>query len=81
MARFCGHASSNLAPTAMNKYDLREMKKAVLKVTKDRCWEKFHTPKNMAIDVVREVGEMLEHFTWSTDEEIKKDKKRIKKSL
>ena len=61
----------------MNKHDLREMKKAVLKVAQERDWTKFHTPKNMALDVVREMGEMIEHFIWETNEEIKKDKKRI----
>ena len=49
-----------------------------MKVTKDRCWRKFHLPKNMVLDVVREVGEMVEHFVWDTNEEIKKDKQRIK---
>ena len=68
---------SNPLPSAMKKDDLREMKKAVLKVTEERGWGKFHTPKNMAIDIATEMGEMLEHFTWATDEEIKKDKKRL----
>ena len=53
------------------------MQKAVLKISKDRDWEKFHSPKNMALDVVREVGEMVEHLVWDSNEEIKKDKARI----
>ena len=53
------------------------MQKAVIKISKDRDWEKFHSPKNMALDVVREVGEMVEHLVWDANKEIKKDKKRI----
>ncbi|HUV46598.1 MAG TPA: nucleotide pyrophosphohydrolase [Candidatus Bathyarchaeia archaeon] len=63
----------------INKYDLRLMQKAVIKISKDRDWEKFHSPKNMALDIVREVGEMVEHLVWDSNEEIKKDKKRIYK--
>ena len=62
----------------MNKDSLKQMQKAVLKVTKDRHWGKFHTPKNMAMDLVREASEVLEHFIWDTNTQIKKDKKRIK---
>ncbi len=36
----------------------------------DRDWERFHTPKNLAISLAVEAGELLEHFQWGTDEEI-----------
>ncbi len=36
----------------------------------DREWERFHTPKNLAISLAVEVGELLEHVQWGTDEEI-----------
>jgi dCTP diphosphatase len=35
-----------------------------------RDWEQFHTPKNLAISLAVEVGELLEHVQWGTDEEI-----------
>jgi len=64
----------------MTKTDkLSLMLKAVKKITKERGWEKYHTPKNMAMDLVREASEVLEHFVWSKNKEIKKDKKRIVK--
>ncbi|MBU0618796.1 nucleotide pyrophosphohydrolase [Patescibacteria group bacterium] len=55
------------------------MLQAVRQTSKERNWEKHHTPKNLAMDLVREASEALEHFVWATNEEIKKDKKRIKK--
>jgi NTP pyrophosphatase (non-canonical NTP hydrolase) len=36
----------------------------------DREWERFHTPKNLAISLAVEVGEVLEQFQWGTDAEI-----------
>jgi NTP pyrophosphatase (non-canonical NTP hydrolase) len=36
----------------------------------ERDWERFHTPKNLAISLAVEVGELLEHVQWGTDEEI-----------
>ena len=35
----------------------------------DRDWEQFHSPKNLAIAVSVEAGELLEHFQWLTPEQ------------
>lgn len=34
-----------------------------------RRWERFHTPKNLAMALAAEAGELLEHFQWLTPEE------------
>ena len=34
-----------------------------------RSWEPFHTPKNLAMALASEVGELLEPFRWLTGEE------------
>lgn len=34
-----------------------------------RNWDQFHSPKNLAIDLASEVGEILDHFKWVTEEE------------
>ncbi len=34
-----------------------------------RDWEGFHTPKNLAMALVAEAGELVEHFQWLTPEE------------
>ena len=36
----------------------------------ERDWERFHTPKNLAISLAVEVGELLEHVQWGSDEDI-----------
>ncbi|RZS45190.1 NTP pyrophosphatase (non-canonical NTP hydrolase) [Herbihabitans rhizosphaerae] len=34
-----------------------------------RDWEPFHTPKNLAMALTGEVGELIEHFQWLTPDE------------
>jgi dCTP diphosphatase len=34
-----------------------------------RDWARFHTPKNLAISIAVECGELLEHFQWLDDEQ------------
>jgi dCTP diphosphatase len=34
----------------------------------ERDWEQFHSPKNLAIALNVEAGELLEHFQWLTDD-------------
>jgi NTP pyrophosphatase (non-canonical NTP hydrolase) len=36
----------------------------------ERDWERFHTPKNLALSLAVEVGEVLEHVQWGSDDEI-----------
>lgn len=35
----------------------------------DRDWDKFHSPKNLAITVAVESSELLEEFQWLTESE------------
>ena len=36
---------------------------------KARDWEKFHTPKNLAMAIAGEAGELAAEFQWLTEEE------------
>ena len=42
----------------------------IISFIKERDWEQFHSPKNLAIAIGAEVGELMECFQWKTDEEI-----------
>ena len=35
----------------------------------ERDWDKFHNPKNLAMALVAEAGELVEHFQWLTPAE------------
>ena len=41
----------------------------ILKFRSDRDWEKFHTPRNLAISISLEAAELLENFQWQVGEE------------
>ena len=41
---------------------------------KQRDWEQFHDPKNLAISLNLESSEVLELFQWTKDNEINKNK-------
>ena len=34
---------------------------------RERDWDQFHSPKNLAMAMVVEAGELLEHFQWLTE--------------
>jgi dCTP diphosphatase len=38
---------------------------ALREFARERDWEKFHTPKNLAIALMVEAAEIAEHFQWS----------------
>lgn len=41
---------------------------ALLAFRHEREWKQFHTPKNLAIAISVEAGELLELFQWTRDE-------------
>ena len=46
--------------------DLSEVRDFLRKFAADRDWEQFHTPKNLAMALAGEAGELLEIFQWLT---------------
>jgi len=48
---------------------LRDLAQQLDQFAKDRDWQQFHSPKNLASALVVEAGELLEHFQWSTEEQ------------
>ena len=52
----------------MDKYDL--LKEKLIKFNKDRDWDQFHSPENLAKSIVIEAGELLECFQWNNNYEL-----------
>lgn len=44
-----------------------ELKEKIRKFNKDRDWDQFHSPENLAKSVAIEAGELLECFQWSDE--------------
>ena len=51
--------------------NIQELTEKIIQFRDERDWSQFHTPKNLAISLSLEASEVLEHFQWKTDEEIK----------
>ncbi len=52
---------------------MSEVKKIIEKIKSfrdERDWMQFHDPKNMAVSIILEASELLEHFQWKTKEEV-----------
>ena len=57
-----------------------------IKIFRDeRDWMQFHDPKNMAISIILEASELLEHFQWKTkaeaEEYIKKNRAKVEEEI
>ena len=51
---------------------LQDLKDCMAQFVRERDWEQFHTPKNLAMSIAIEAAELMEHFQWLTVEESKK---------
>ncbi|RLP93452.1 nucleotide pyrophosphohydrolase [Micromonospora sp. CV4] len=49
--------------------NLQELQEQVRLFAQERDWEKFHDPKNLAMALAGEAGELLEIFQWLTPEQ------------
>jgi NTP pyrophosphatase (non-canonical NTP hydrolase) len=48
------------------------LKRLMAGFVRERKWEKFHSPRNLAASISIEAAELLEHFQWLTAEEAQK---------
>jgi NTP pyrophosphatase (non-canonical NTP hydrolase) len=46
---------------------LEQLSQRLLRFARERDWEQFHSPKNLAMALAGEAGELLEHFQWLTE--------------
>jgi NTP pyrophosphatase (non-canonical NTP hydrolase) len=53
----------------MSRLSFDELPTRLAAFARERDWEQFHSPKNLAMAVAAEAGELLEHFQWLTESE------------
>jgi NTP pyrophosphatase (non-canonical NTP hydrolase) len=53
----------------MSENIIKELTDEVRSFADARDWHKFHTPKNLAMALAGEAGELLSEFQWLTPEE------------
>ena len=49
-----------------------ELKAKLARFVRERDWEQYHSPKNLAMSAAIEAAELMEHFQWLTIEESEK---------
>lgn len=53
----------------MSADSLDELREALRRFADARDWERFHVPKNLAMALIVEAAELVEHFQWLTPQE------------
>ena len=62
--------------------NLKKIKQKINKFVKDRDWDQFHYPKNLAMALSVEASELVEIFQWLKDSDIKKvDKEKVSQEI
>lgn len=54
---------------AFTSRDLESIRQAVAGFAADRDWDQFHSPRNLLLAVVSEMGELAEIVRWAGDTE------------
>ena len=65
--------------------DIHSLTEKVVAFRDERDWKQFHNPKDMALSLVLEAGEVMEHFQWKDiaemEEYVKTNKNDIGEEL
>ncbi len=64
-----------------NAITIDELRNEIAKFNEERDWQKYHTPKNLALSISIEAAELLEHFQWLNDAEVEnylQDPKKVR---
>ncbi|HMK18936.1 MAG TPA: nucleotide pyrophosphohydrolase [Chitinophagaceae bacterium] len=59
--------------------DIEQIIEKLIAFNNERDWDQFHNPKDLALAINVEAGELLELFLWKNPEEA--DKEKVKKEL
>jgi NTP pyrophosphatase (non-canonical NTP hydrolase) len=54
--------------------DIKKITDKLIEFRNERDWEQFHNPKDLAVALNIEAGELLENFLWKAHEEASKEK-------
>ena len=56
--------------------DIKQITETLIKFRNERDWEQFHNPKDLAVALNIESGELLENFLWKSHDAADKEKVR-----
>ena len=61
--------------------NIKDFQKKIVKFRDARDWKQFHNPKDLSLSLVLEATEVMEHFQWKSENEIKDYVKSHKKEI
>lgn len=61
--------------------DIQKITKEIRKFRDERDWKQFHNHKDVALSLVLEASEVLEHFQWKSSAEVEAHGKACKDEL
>ena len=61
--------------------DIKTLTEKIKKFRDERDWAQFHNHKDMALSLVLEAAEVLEHFQWKKPEEVEVHAKNCKDEI
>ena len=65
--------------------EIKKITKKIKKFRDERDWKQFHNHKDVALSIVLEAAELLEHFQWKNKKEVetyvKKNKNEIQDEI
>lgn len=61
--------------------DIKDLTDKIVQFRDDRDWKQFHNPKDLAVSLLLEAAEVLEHFQWKSTEEMESHIKNNKEDV
>jgi NTP pyrophosphatase (non-canonical NTP hydrolase) len=56
--------------TSDSNTTVRELRDAIARFVRERDWERFHDPKNLAMSIAIEAAELMEPLQWARSDEV-----------
>lgn len=53
----------------MSNDSIQQLTTRILEFCEERNWAQFHSPKDMAVAIAAEAGELMQHFVWQSPEQ------------
>jgi NTP pyrophosphatase (non-canonical NTP hydrolase) len=60
---------------------VEDLTKRIIASRDARDWKQFHNPKDLALSLVLEAAEVMEHFQWKNESEMKEYVKKAKEEI
>jgi dCTP diphosphatase len=66
------HGGGNAPPIRMMPMNdsIRDLTSRIQTFVDARDWRQFHNPKDMAVAIAAEAGELMQHFVWQQEDQI-----------